>query len=128
MRRKKKQPAARRTPTTDKHSVKPAAAPKVNQPISIVGVGASAGGLDVFLRSLAEDQESRAIGVILSGTASDGTLGLRAIKAVGGVTFAQDESAKYSAMPRSAAASGNVDFVLAPGQIARELSRIAQHI
>ena len=47
--------------------------------------------IDSFLRSLAEDQQSRAIGVILSGTASDGTLGLQAIKALGGVTFAQDE-------------------------------------
>src|SRR5262249_35717014 len=59
--------------------------------------------IDSFLRSLAEDQQSRAIGVILSGTASDGTLGLQSIKALGGVTFAQDEeSARYSAMPRSA--------------------------
>jgi two-component system CheB/CheR fusion protein len=84
--------------------------------------------IDMFLRSLAEDQEGRAIGVILSGTASDGTLGLQAIKASGGVTFAQDdESAKYSAMPRSAVAAGIVDFVLPPHLIARELKRIAQH-
>src|SRR5438132_6327079 len=56
--------------------------------------------IDLFLRSLADDQQSRAIGIILSGTASDGTLGLQAIKAMGGVTFAQDEkSAKYNAMP-----------------------------
>jgi two-component system, chemotaxis family, CheB/CheR fusion protein len=85
--------------------------------------------IDSFLRSLAEDQQSRAIGVILSGTASDGTLGLQAIKALGGVTFAQDEgSAKYSAMPRSAMAAGNVDFILPPELIARELKRIAKHI
>src|SRR5262249_4315212 len=85
--------------------------------------------IDSFLRSLAEDQQSRAIGVILSGTASDGTLGLQSIKARGGVTFAQDEeSAKYSAMPRSAIAAGNVDFVLPPESIARELKRIAKHI
>ena len=58
--------------------------------------------IDFFLRSLAEDQESHAIGVVLSGSASDGTLGLQAIKAHGGVTFAQDEAtAKYSAMPRA---------------------------
>jgi two-component system, chemotaxis family, CheB/CheR fusion protein len=84
--------------------------------------------IDVFFRSLAEDRQGRAIGVILSGTASDGTLGLQAIKAVGGVTFAQDdESAKYSGMPRSAVAAGNVDFVLPPPHIARELERIARH-
>ena len=85
--------------------------------------------IDMFLRSLAEDQQGRAIGVILSGTASDGTLGLQAIKALGGVTFAQDDaSAKYSAMPRSAIAAGIVDYVLPPDSIARELKRIAKHI
>ncbi len=85
--------------------------------------------IDSFLRSLAETYQSRSIGVILSGTASDGTLGLQAIKALGGVTFAQDEqSAKYSAMPRSAIAAGNVDFVLPPEAIARELKRIATHV
>jgi two-component system, chemotaxis family, CheB/CheR fusion protein len=85
--------------------------------------------IDLFLRSLAEDQQARAIGVILSGTASDGTLGLQAIKAMGGVTFAQDEeSAKYNAMPRSAIAAGGVDFVLPPDLIARELKRIAKHV
>ena len=82
--------------------------------------------IDIFLRSLAEDQPGRAIGVILSGTASDGTLGIQAIKAMGGVTFAQDDrSAKYSAMPRSAVAAGNVDFVLPPHMIAKKLKRIA---
>src|SRR2546430_4232743 len=76
--------------------------------------------IDLFLRSLAEDQHGRAIGVILSGTASDGTLGLQTIKAMGGVTFAQnEESAKYSAMPRNAVAAGIVDFVVPPELIAR---------
>src|SRR5436309_7110 len=85
--------------------------------------------IDSFFRSLADTYQSRSIGVILSGTASDGTLGLQAIKALGGVTFAQDEqSAKYSAMPRSAVAAGNVDFVLAPEDIAAELKRIATHV
>jgi len=85
--------------------------------------------IDSFFRSLADTHQSRSIGVILSGTASDGTLGLQAIKALGGVTFAQDEqSAKYSAMPRSAIAAGNVDFVLPPEAIARELKRIATHV
>ena len=85
--------------------------------------------IDLFLRSLADVYQARSIGVILSGTASDGTLGLQAIKAMGGVTFAQDEnSAKYSAMPRSAVAAGHVDFVLPPEGIARELKRIATHV
>jgi two-component system CheB/CheR fusion protein len=82
--------------------------------------------VDHFLRSLAETQKSRAIGVILSGTASDGTAGLRAIKTEGGITFAQDpSSAKFDGMPRSAIASGCVDLVLPPERIAAELARIA---
>src|SRR5712664_4019795 len=84
--------------------------------------------IDRFLRSLAEDQRSNAIGVILSGTASDGTLGLGAIKAEGGITFAQDErSAKFDGMPQSAIAAGCVDFVLPPDAIARELARVRDH-
>jgi two-component system CheB/CheR fusion protein len=83
--------------------------------------------IDSFLESLAEDQRERAVGVVLSGTASDGTLGLEAIKAEGGITFAQDESAKYDSMPRSAVAAGCVDLVLSPKEIARELTRIAKH-
>ena len=84
--------------------------------------------IDHFLRSLAEDRGSRAISVILSGTASDGTEGSRAIKAAGGITFAQDEkSAKYSSMPHSAVSAHCVDFVLPPADIAKELVRVARH-
>jgi two-component system CheB/CheR fusion protein len=83
--------------------------------------------IDLFLRSLAEDQKHRAIGVILSGTATDGTLGLEEIKAEGGITFAQDDSAQQTSMPHSAIATGCVDFVLSPGEIAGELGRIALH-
>jgi two-component system CheB/CheR fusion protein len=83
--------------------------------------------IDDFLVSLAEIRKSSAIGVILSGTASDGTLGLRAIKAEGGITFAQDESAQFTGMPRAAVAAGVADFVLPPEEIARELGRIANH-
>jgi two-component system CheB/CheR fusion protein len=84
--------------------------------------------IDRFLRSLAEDQGNKAIGVILSGTASDGTLGLKAIKAEGGITFAQDErTAKYDGMPRSAIQAGCVDFVLPPESIAQELARLCRH-
>ena len=84
--------------------------------------------IDFFMRSLAEGRSSRSIGVVLSGTASDGTRGLAAIKAEGGITFAQDErSAKYPGMPHSAVASGCVDFVLPPEKIAGELARISGH-
>ena len=84
--------------------------------------------IDPFLRSLASDRGSKAIGVILSGNASDGTLGIRAIKAAGGITFAQtSESAKHDGMPRSAVSAGSVDFVLAPSEMAKELARLGQH-
>ncbi|MEK6736241.1 MAG: chemotaxis protein CheB [Pseudomonadota bacterium] len=84
--------------------------------------------IDDFLKSLAQDRQSNAIGVILSGTASDGTLGLQAIKAAGGVTFAQSEdSAEYSGMPHNAIVAGHVDFVQTPEEIARKLALIARH-
>ncbi len=84
--------------------------------------------IDFFFRSLAADRLDRTIGVILSGTGTDGTLGLQAIKGEGGITFAQDEkSSKYFGMPGSASAGGCVDFVLSPEGIARELERIARH-
>ncbi len=67
------------------------------------------------------------IGVILSGSASDGTLGMKAIKQEGGLTFAQDESAKFNSMPKSAIAAGVVDFILSPKEIALELARISTH-
>ena len=84
--------------------------------------------IDLFLKSLAEDRQSAAIGVILSGTGSDGTLGMEEIKAAGGITFAQDESSAKYPMPQSAARSGCIDLVLPPDQIARELTRIGQHL
>jgi two-component system, chemotaxis family, CheB/CheR fusion protein len=84
--------------------------------------------IDTFLASLADDQGPRAIGVILSGTGSDGAVGLRAIKSAGGVTFAQDErSAQHAGMPHSAVVAGAVDLVLPASKIAAELARIARH-
>ena len=84
--------------------------------------------IDTFLVSLAEDQGARAIGVVLSGTGSDGVVGLRAVKGAGGVTFAQDDrSAQHAGMPHGAAAAGAVDLVLPPAKIAAELARIARH-
>ncbi len=83
--------------------------------------------IDSFFRSLASACQSNAIGVVLSGTATDGTLGLAAIKGEGGITMAQDETAKYQDMPRSAISAGIVDFVLPPEAIARELLHISKH-
>jgi two-component system CheB/CheR fusion protein len=83
--------------------------------------------VDHFFESLASHRGNKAIGVVLSGNASDGTLGLKAIKAAGGIAFAQDEgSAKFPGMPRSAISAGFVDFVLAPEEIATELARLGQ--
>src|SRR5215469_2209514 len=84
--------------------------------------------IDHFMRALAEEQGNRAIGIILSGSGTDGTAGMAQIQAQGGVTFAQDEeTAKYDSMPRSAVAAGCVDYILPPKAIARELARIARH-
>ena len=84
--------------------------------------------VDDFLRSLAEDRGGQAIGVVLSGTASDGTAGLSAIKAAGGFTMVQDQaSAAFWGMPGSAVAAGCADLVLPPQEIAAELARIAAH-
>jgi two-component system CheB/CheR fusion protein len=84
--------------------------------------------IDHLLRSLAEIQKSRAVAVILSGNGSDGVIALQAIKAAGGVTFAQDDdSAQYPTLPRAAVLDGSVDHVLRPRDIARELQRIAGH-
>jgi two-component system, chemotaxis family, CheB/CheR fusion protein len=84
--------------------------------------------IDHFLQSLAQSQEDQAIGVILSGTASDGAAGLRAIKNEGGITFAQDAaSARFDRMPRNAISANVVDFVLTPEGIARELANISRH-
>lgn len=82
--------------------------------------------IDACFRSLAEDHGNRAIAVVLSGTASDGTLGIKAIKAEGGITFAQDDSAQSLDMPHNAVLTGAIDFVMSPPDIARELVRIAQ--
>jgi two-component system, chemotaxis family, CheB/CheR fusion protein len=84
--------------------------------------------IDQFFESLAEACGSRAIGILLSGTGSDGTAGLRAIKAAGGLTFAQnEESAKFPEMPRNAIRSGFVDAVHPPHEIAREIRHIVEH-
>lgn len=87
--------------------------------------GGPARSIDNFLTSLAADQRQNAIAVILSGAGSDGSLGLKAVKSAGGITFAQDDrTAKYNSMPRAAIATGCVDFVLPPPEIAKELARV----
>ncbi len=84
--------------------------------------------IDHLFRSLAEVLKSRAIGVILSGEGTDGTLGLQSIKAEGGIVFAQDEkTAQHNTMPNSAVINGSVDHVLPPEKIAEALLRIASH-
>ena len=82
--------------------------------------------IDVFFRSLAAAYENRAVAVILSGTGSDGTNGIRSIKDKNGVIIVQaPESAKFDGMPRNAIATGFVDMVLTPDSIAREMRHIA---
>jgi two-component system CheB/CheR fusion protein len=82
--------------------------------------------VDVFLTSLADAMGARAIGIILSGYDGDGTEGCRSIKAKGGTTFAQDESAEVDGMPLSAKASGCIDFVLPPDKITDQLQKLAK--
>lgn len=81
--------------------------------------------VDYLLTSLAEAMGRHAIGVILSGYDGDGTEGCKQIKAKGGITFSQDESAEIDEMPRSAQAAGWIDFVLPPSKISEQLARIA---
>ena len=83
--------------------------------------------IDVLFSSLAQAQKERVIGIILSGSASDGTIGMKTIKDEGGLTFAQDDTAKFTSMPHSAIAAGVVDFTLSPKDIALELARLSKH-
>jgi two-component system CheB/CheR fusion protein len=85
--------------------------------------------VDIFFSSLAEVHQTHAIGVVLSGTATDGTLGLKAIKDHGGITFAQDEdSAAFEGMPNSAVQAGVVDFILPPEEIPKKIADIKNKI
>jgi len=78
--------------------------------------------IDIFLKSLAEDQAERSIAIILSGTGSDGTRGVRAVKELGGMVMVQDEeSAKFDGMPRSAISTGVVDIILPPEKMPKQL-------
>ena len=84
--------------------------------------------IDFFFRSLAHDQRERAICIVLSGTGSDGTLGVRAIKDEGGVVMAQSpESTEYDGMPRSAINTGLVDYELPPAEMPAQLIAYVAH-
>ena len=84
--------------------------------------------IDFFFRSLAQDQHERAIGIVLSGTGSDGVLGVRAIKGEGGMVMAQNPaSTEYAGMPRSAIATGLVDFELPPAEMPAQLIAFMAH-
>jgi two-component system CheB/CheR fusion protein len=84
--------------------------------------------IDFFFRSLARSLRGHAIGIVLSGTASDGALGIREIKSIEGITFAQDPAtAKYDGMPRAAIATDMVDVVASPGEIAARVALLAKH-
>lgn len=85
--------------------------------------------IDFFFRSLADDQHERAICIVLSGTGTDGTLGLRAIKGEGGMAIVQNpDSAAYDGMPRSAIATRLVDFILPPEQMPEQLRQYVSHV
>ena len=85
--------------------------------------------IDFFFRSLAQDQRERAIGIVLSGTGSDGAQGVRAIKGEGGMVIAQStESTEFDGMPRSAIATGLVDYELAPAAMAAQLIVYVSHV
>jgi two-component system, chemotaxis family, CheB/CheR fusion protein len=84
--------------------------------------------IDRFFQSLATHRQHRAIAVVLSGADGDGALGLAAVKAAGGITFAQDiASSKFEGMPDRAISTGCVDFILPPQAIAAELKTISRH-
>lgn len=90
--------------------------------------GAARNPADFLFASLADERGAAAIGVVLSGAGSDGALGIRALKARGGVTLAQyPGSARFPSMPISAIETGCVGFVMRPYEIARELTRLSHH-
>jgi two-component system CheB/CheR fusion protein len=84
--------------------------------------------IDLFFSSLAEKHREGTIGILLSGCGSDGAMGLKTIKLAGGFTFAQNETAQFQSMPKSAISEGIVDMVLSPAQIAQELERLSRKI
>ncbi len=85
--------------------------------------------IDMFFRSLAEDQNGKAIGILLSGMGSDGTLGIRALKERTGMVMAQEpSSSRFEVMPQSAITTGFVDYIASPEELPRLLLRYVKHI
>ncbi|HSV49852.1 MAG TPA: chemotaxis protein CheB, partial [Candidatus Acidoferrales bacterium] len=96
--------------------------------LKVVPKGGALKPINDFYISLASERKVQAIGIVLSGTANDGTEGLKAIKTEGGITFVQDpETAQYADMPRNAIAAETADFILTPENIAKEIVRIANN-
>ncbi len=96
--------------------------------LKLVPKGVSIKPINDFFVSLASERKTQAIGIVLSGTGNDGTDGLKAIRAEGGITFAQDpETAQYPDMPRNAIDAENPDFILSPEQMAKELAIVSKH-
>lgn len=92
------------------------------------GRGAGETAIDPFLRSLADDQQERGVCIVLSGTGTHGSLGLKAVKAAGGMAMVQEPStAEYDRMPQSAIDTGLADYVLPPGRMPEELVKYVQH-
>ncbi|MCB0065348.1 MAG: PAS domain-containing protein [Caldilineaceae bacterium] len=83
--------------------------------------------IDIFFESLAREQGDKAVGIVLSGTGSDGTLGIRAIKEAGGMVMVQDHTAKFDGMPRSAISTNLADYVDSPEQLLQGLLSLAKH-
>ncbi len=99
-----------------------------NGRIRLVPKGLALKPINDFMISIASEQKTQAIGIIMSGTGNDGTEGLKAIKAEGGITFAQEPStAQYPDMPKNAITAETPDFILSPEQIAKEIEIIAHH-
>ena len=95
---------------------------RLSKPANTIGPKPS---VDRFFMSLADDREDKCIAIVLSGTGSDGAHGIKAIKAAGGITIAQDpRSAKYDSMPNAAIRTGGADLVLPPSQIAIKLNSL----
>jgi len=84
--------------------------------------------IDIFFRSLSEDQKHKAIGIILSGTGSDGSRGIKALKEAGGLAIAQDpDTAKFDGMPNSAINTGVIDLILSPKDMGAQLESYISH-
>ena len=97
---------------------------RISRPTNTIGPKPS---VDRFFMSLAEDRRDHAIGIVLSGTGSDGAHGVKAIKAAGGISIAQDpKTAKYDSMPRAAIRVGGADLVLSPKEAANKLPSLVQ--